>query len=73
MVRKKGETQCVGFVGSFLDDAYTLGGERVLEPAAELLGEVLLRPCTQDGVFRLDYVRQEQANLIDRIPRPGQR
>lgn len=67
VVRKKGETQCVGFVGSFLDDAYTLGGERVLEPAAELLGEVLLRPCTQDGVFRLDYVRQEQANLIDRI------
>ena len=27
-VRKKGETQCVGFVASFLDDAYTLkGGE----------------------------------------------
>ena len=26
MVRKKGETQCVGFVGIFLDDAYTLEG-----------------------------------------------
>ena len=29
-VRKKGETQCVGFVGSFLDDAYTLDGSAVL-------------------------------------------
>ena len=31
VVRKKGETQCVGFVASFLDDAYTLEGETVLE------------------------------------------
>ena len=30
-VRKKGETQCVGFVGSFLDDAYTLDGSAPLE------------------------------------------
>ncbi|WP_297209507.1 EF-P 5-aminopentanol modification-associated protein YfmF [uncultured Flavonifractor sp.] len=67
MVRKKGETQCVGFVGSFLDDAYTLAGERVLEPAAELLAELLLRPYTQDGAFCPDYTRQERGNLIDRI------
>ncbi|MEQ2455073.1 EF-P 5-aminopentanol modification-associated protein YfmF [Flavonifractor hominis] len=66
-VRKKGETQCVGFVGSFLDDAYTLKGESILEPAAELLGELLLQPYTQSGVFCPDYTRQEQANLIDRI------
>ena len=26
LVRKKGETQCVGFVASFLDDAYALEG-----------------------------------------------
>ena len=67
VVRKKGEAQCVGFVGSFLDDAYTLEGERVLEPAAELLAEVLLRPYTQDGAFCPDYTRQEKDNLIDRI------
>ena len=41
VVRKKGETQCVGFVASFLDDAYTLEGETVLEGAAALLGELL--------------------------------
>ena len=32
VVRKKGETQCVGFVASFLDDAYVLKGEKILEP-----------------------------------------
>ncbi len=67
MVRKKGETQCVGFVGSFLDDAYTLEGEQVLEPAAALLAQLVLDPYTQDGAFCPDYTRQEQANLTDRI------
>lgn len=67
VVRKKGETQCVGFVGSFLDDAYALEGEQVLEPAARLMAEVLLRPYTQDGTFCPDYTRQEKDNLIDRI------
>ena len=66
-VRKKGETQCVGFVASFLDDAYTLKGEKLLESAAALLGELLLRPRTADGAFDPDYVAGERANLIDRI------
>ena len=67
VVTKKGETQCVGFAASFLDDAYAPGGEDILERAARLLGSVLLDPCTQDGVFRRDYVEGERANLIDRI------
>lgn len=67
LVRKKGETQCVGFAGSFLDDAYALEGEKVLEPAAELMAEVFLKPYTQDGAFCPDYTRQEKDNLIDRI------
>ena len=66
-VRKKGETQCVGFAASFLDDAYALKGEQILEPAAALLGELLLKPYTQDGVFSSDYTAGEKANLIDRI------
>ena len=66
-VRKLGETQCVGFTASFLDDAYALEGERILEPAAALLAEVLLRPYTRDGAFCPDYTRQERDNLVDRI------
>ena len=67
VVRRKGETQCVGFVASFLDDAYALEGEPILEPAAALLGELLLSPRTEGEGFLPDYVRQEQNNLLDRI------
>lgn len=67
VVRKKGETQCVGFVASFLDDAYALNGESILGPAAALLGELLLDPYTQDGHFSPDYTEGEKQNLVDRI------
>ena len=67
VVRKKGETQCIGFVASFLDDAYTLEGETILEPAARLLGELLLHPCMEKGGFKQEYVDSEKSNLIDRI------
>ncbi len=64
VVRKKGETQCVGLLGSFLDEPYTLEGERVLEPAARLLTQLLLDPVRSNGVFREDYVEGEKDNLI---------
>lgn len=67
VVRKKGETQCVGFLASFLDNAYALNGEDILVGAAELLGELLLKPLTQEGVFDPDYVAGEKANLIDEL------
>ena len=67
VVRKKGESQCVGFAASFLDDAYALKGEKILEPAADLLGEVLLKPYTEKRVFSSGYTDGEKANLIDRI------
>ena len=66
-VRKKGENQCLGFLASFIDDRFALGGEKLLEPVAELLGEVLLRPATEGGVFRGDYVDGEKDNLTDAI------
>lgn len=66
-VRKKGECQCVGFVGSFIDDAYALGGEKLLEPVAELMGEMILAPVTRSGRFLPDYVESERDNLADAI------
>lgn len=67
VVRKKGETQCIGFVASFLDDAYALEGEKILSGAAGLLGELLLNPLTRDGCFDADYVEGEKRNLADKI------
>lgn len=67
VVRKRGETQCLGLIGSFLDDAYTLEGESVLEPAAALLERLVLEPVTEEGVFREEYVAGERENLLQAI------
>ncbi|MCI2058665.1 MAG: insulinase family protein [Oscillibacter sp.] len=66
-VRKKGESQCVGFVASFLDDALVPGGERLLEPVASLLGELICAPVTRNGRFLPAYVEGERDNLLDAI------
>ena len=66
-VRKKGECQCIGFVGSFIDDAYALGGEKLLEPVAKLMGEMILEPVTRSGRLLPDYVESERDNLADAI------
>lgn len=66
-VRKKGENQCVGFVSSFIDDTYTPGRERLLEPVAALLGELICAPVTRNGRFLPTYVESERTNLADTI------
>lgn len=66
-VRQQGETQCIGFVGSFLDDAFAPDDSSILERAAALLGELLLSPKLENGSFCADYVSREGKNLADRI------
>ena len=66
-VRKKGERQCIGFVASFIDDRYTPNGEQLLEPVADLMGQLLLAPVLEDGAFVPAYVEGEKQNLIDAI------
>lgn len=66
-VRKRGETQCVGFVGSFLDDAYALEPGSNLQEAAALLEEMLLDPVTGSGGFKEEYVSGEREKLVQTI------
>ena len=66
-VRKKGENQCVGFVSSFIDDTYAPGGEKLLEPMAALLGELICAPVTRSGRFLPAFVESERTNLVDAI------
>ena len=66
-VGKKGERQCIGFVASVIDDAFAPAGEKLLEPVADLLGELFLDPVTKGGHFLPDYVDSEKQNLIDAI------
>lgn len=66
-VRKKGENQCVGFVASLIDDSLAPGGEQLLEPVAQLLGELVCDPVTERGRFVPAYFESEKTNLIDCI------
>ena len=66
-VRKKGENQCVGFVAGFIDDSFVPGGERLLEPVAQLLGELICDPVTEGGRFVPAYFESEKVNLVDAI------
>ena len=66
-IRKKGENQCVGFVASFIDDSFAPGGEKLLEPAAELVGELICDPVTERGRFVSAYFESEKTNLVDAI------
>ena len=64
VVAKLGEVQAVGFHGTFLDDAYAWEGESIAAKAAELMGDLLLRPATKNGRIRTDYLERERDNLI---------
>ena len=67
LVRKNGQIQTWGFYLSFLEDRFALEDDRVLEPVTELLGEVLLRPRLEGGVFVPAWVEREKENLISTI------
>ena len=66
-VRKKGEILSVGFYAGFIADRFAPGGEKLLEPVAALLGELLLDPAMENGLLRADYVASEKEKLIDDI------
>ena len=49
VVRRIGEIQAVGFYASIPEGAFLPGGEDVLRPACELLGQLLLSPNTRES------------------------
>lgn len=67
LVGKRGEIHCFGFVASFLDDALVPDETPLLDRAANLLGDLLLRPATRNGRLRSDYVDGERENLVSEI------
>jgi len=64
LVRRIGDYQTTGLYCNFVEDRFALPGDRVLEPMAEFLGELLLHPALENGIFRPDYVESEKRNLI---------
>ena len=67
LVRRVGDVQTTGFYCNFIADRYTLGGEALLQPMVDFVGQLLLEPVTENGVFRKDYVESEKKNLISTL------
>ena len=67
LVRRVGDLQATGFYCNFIADRYTMGGEALLEPMVEFVGQLLLEPVTEKGVFRRDFVQSEKKNLISTL------
>lgn len=64
VLRKRGETQCIGFYADFIDEAFADKGVRLIENVVDLMAEMLLMPAVSGGRLRRDYVETERENLI---------
>ena len=67
VVRRIGDYQTTGLYCGFIEDRFALEGDRILEPMAAFLKELLLDPVLDGGVFRASFVAGEKKNLIASI------
>ncbi len=67
VVRRIGEIQCIGFYASIPEEDYLPAGESVLQGAAELMGQLLLKPAGKGKLLREDYVESEKEKLLELI------
>ena len=67
IVRREGESLCIGFLSDCIDDAYAPDADGLAAQVIRLLADLLCRPYLQDGAFCPDYTAGERQNLIDRI------
>lgn len=66
-VYKRGDMQILEIRTRVLDNRYAIDGMNIAARAMALLGDILLHPVTENGVFREDYVESEKQKLIDDI------
>ena len=64
LVRRIGDIQCTGLSCGFIDDRFTLEGDRLLAPMMAFLEEILLDPVMEEDAFRDAYVQTEKQNLV---------
>ncbi len=67
VIRRVGDYQTTGLSCGFIADHYALDGDRILAPAIDFLGQLLLEPVTENGIFCADLVQSEKTNLIAAI------
>ena len=64
LVRRTGDVQSTGLSCGFIDDRFTLEGDRIFQPMMAFLEEILLDPVTEGEGFVEAYVESEKQNLI---------
>ena len=67
LVRRVGDYQTTGLYCSFMEDKFALDGDEILAPMLDFVGELLLDPVTENGVFSENFVESEKKNLISTI------
>lgn len=67
LVRRVGDYQTVGLYCGFMDERFALPGDRVLEPMAAFLRELLMDSPLENGAFLERFVESEKRNLISAI------
>ena len=63
-IRRVGDWQTTGLSCGFVEDRFALSGDQIMKPTVALLGDLLLRPVLENGVFRQDFVESERKSLI---------
>ena len=67
LVRRVGDYQTTGLYCSFMEDKFALDGDEILAPMLDFVGELLLDPVAENGVFSENFVESEKKNLISTI------
>ncbi len=67
LVRRVGDYQTTGLYCGFMDERFALPGDKVLEPMAAFLRELLLESPLENGAFLGRFVESEKKNLISSI------
>lgn len=70
-VYKRGDTQILEIRMRVLDNRFSIDGMNITEIAMALLGDLIFRPVTENGVFCEEYVESEKQMLIDDIRAQG--
>ncbi len=64
VVRRVGDYHTTGLSCNFIEDRFALEGDSVLAPVMSFIGQLLLEPVLENGIFLSRYVESEKRNLI---------
>ncbi len=67
MVRRIGNYQTTGLYCNFIEDRFSLQGDKILAPMIEFVGELLFCPVVEQNGLCKDFVEGEKKNLISTI------